>query len=190
MDGWFLAALILSITNIVICLAIFLMPKRQYAIIFRFAFDIVNISNSICLYMYVRDPVIFSIIAAGVVSAVRDVIFLFRGKYKWADSYWWLIFFTIALTVFSVLGWSGWLTLLPVIGTIINTYALYVKDYKYMKMITLVGQVCFIVYYVVLIPESDVLMALNLAVSSTMFISAIVGLGIYFYQKRYSQKAL
>lgn len=188
MNGWYYAALSLSIVSIVICISLFLVPKRKYALILRFAFDIVTIVNSVCLYMYMGDKVLLALVASAAVGSVRDVVFLFRDTYKWADSYWWLIGFSIALTIFAVLGWSSWLTLLPIIGTLINTYALYIKDYIKMKAITLVGQVCFIVYYALLIPESDVLMILNLVVSSAMFISAIVGLGIYFYRKRYSQK--
>lgn len=189
MNGWYVAALALGILSIVICLVLFLVPSRKYALIIRMSFDVVTIINSICIYMYVRDPVLFAIIASSAVGTARDIIFLFREKYKWADSYLWLIFFTVALTVFSVIGWSGWLTLLPVLGTIINTYALYIKDYRNMKLITLVGQACFITYYAVLIPENDILMALNLTVSSAMAVSAIVGLGVYFYHQRYTQKA-
>ena len=189
MNGWYVAAFVLGIVSIVICIALFVVPKRKYALILRFAFDIVTIVNSVCLYMYLQDKVLLALVAGATVGSIRDVIFLFRDKYKWADSYWWLIGFMVALTIFSVLGWSSWLTLLPVLGTLINTYALYIKDYKKMKIITLVGQVCFITYYAVLIPESDVLMILNLVVSSAMFVSAIVGLIIAFRAKSYSQKA-
>ena len=189
MNGWYVAAFVLGIVSIVICIALFIVPKRKYALILRFAFDIVTIVNSVCLYMYLQDKVLLALVAAAAVGSVRDVVFLFRDKYKWADSYWWLIGFTIVLTVFSVLGWSSWLTLLPVLGTIINTYALYIKDYIKMKIITLFGQTFFITYYAVLIPESDVLMILNLVVSSAMFVSAVVGLIIAFRQKSYTQKA-
>jgi hypothetical protein len=58
-----------------------------------------------------------------------------------------------------------------------------------MKAITLIGQVCFITYYAVLIPKSDILMILNLVVSSAMFISAIVGLILSFHAKSNPQKA-
>ena len=189
MNGWYYAALSLSIVSIVICIALFLVPKRKYALILRFTFDIVTIVNSICLYMYLGDNVLLALVASAAVGSIRDVVFLFRDTYKWADSYWWLIGFSIVLTVFAVLGWSSWLTLLPIIGTLINTYALYIKDYIKMKAITLIGQVCFITYYAVLIPKSDILMILNLVVSSAMFISAIVGLILSFHAKSNPQKA-
>ena len=189
MDGWYIAALVLGIVSIVICIALFVVPKRKYALILRFTFDIVTIVNSVCLFMYIKDNVLLALVASASVGAVRDVIFLFREEHAWADSYVWLIIFTIILVVFSVLGWSGWLTLLPIFGTIINTFALYLKDYKKMKIITLFGQVCFITYYAVLIPEGDILMILNLTVSSAMFISAVVGLFVHFYKENHPQKA-
>lgn len=184
MNGWYISALVLSILSIVICVALFVVPKRKYALILRFTFDVVTIVNSVCLYMYIGDKVLLSLVASSAVGAIRDVIFLFRDKYKWADSYWWLLLFTVSLTLFSVLGWSGWLTLLPIIGTIINTYALYLKDYKKMKIITLFGQICFITYYAFLIPEGDILMILNLIVSSAMLISAIFGLTAHYIKQK------
>ena len=139
--------------------------------------------------MYIGDNVLLALVAAAAVGSIRDVIFLFRESHAWADSYVWLILFTIILVVFSILGWSGWLTLLPILGTIINNFALYLKDFKKMKIITLFGQVCFITYYALLIPEGDILMILNLSVSSAMFISAIIGLIVYFYRESHPQKA-
>ncbi|MBE6134223.1 MAG: YgjV family protein [Erysipelotrichaceae bacterium] len=188
MNGWYVAALVLSILSIFICIALFAFPKRKYALILRLAFDIVTIVNSLCLYFYLSDKVLLALVASSSVGAIRDVIFLYRDEYKWADSYFWLIFFTIILTVFSIFGWSGWLTLLPIIGTVINTYALYLKDYKKMKIVTLFGQICFITYYAFLIPEGDILMILNLIVSSAMLVSAIVGLIIQIKKDSYPQK--
>ena len=187
MDGWYVAALVLGIVSIVICFALFIVPKRKYTLILRFTFDIVTTVNAVCLYMYIKDNVLLALVASASVGAIRDVIFFFREKHAWADSYVWLILITITLVVFSILGWSGWLTLLPIAGTIINTFALYLKDFKKMKIITLFGQVCFITYYAVLIPEGDILIILNLIVSSAMFISALTGLIIYFLHKNNPQ---
>lgn len=188
MNGWYIAALVLSILSIFICIALFAFPKRKVALIFRFAFDVITIINSICLYLYLNDKVLLALVASSAVGALRDVVFLFKEKHKWADSYWWLLFFAVALTVFSVLGWGGWLTLLPIIGTVINTYALYLKDYKKMKIVTIFGQICFITYYAFLIPEGDILMILNLIVSSAMLVSAIVGLLFQIKKDSYPQK--
>lgn len=187
MDGWYIAAVALSILSIVICITQFLVPNRKYSLIIRFTFDIVKIACYVCIYMYLQDKVILAMVASGIVGAVRDVVFLFREKYKWADSIIWLFVFSAALIVFSILEWSSWLTLLPIIGTIINTIALYLKDYKKMKMVILVGQIFFITYHAVLIPESDLLMILNLVVSIAYFISALSGLIIYFYKKNNPQ---
>ena len=187
MDGWYIAAVVLSCINIALCLALFLMPKRSYALFVRFAFDIVAIMNAICIYMSVQDKVLLAIVASSSVSAIRDVIFMFREKRAWANSYAWIFLFSIILVVFSIIGWSSWLTLLPIIGTIINTIALYLTDYKKMKGVTIIGQIFFILYYCFLIPESDLLMALNLVISSVMLLSAIIGLLLYFVKARNPQ---
>ncbi|MBO4682345.1 MAG: YgjV family protein [Bacilli bacterium] len=189
MNGWYIAAVALSILSIVICITQFIMPNRKYSLIIRFTFDIVKIACYVCIYMYLQDKVILAMVASGVVGAVRDVIFLYRDKYKWADSIIWLFAFSAALIVFSILEWSSWLTLLPIIGTIINTIALYLKDYKKMKMVVLVGQIFFITYHAVLIPESDLIMILNLIVSVAYFMSALIGLIIYFTHRSNPQNA-
>ena len=189
MDGWYIAAVVLSILSIVICITQFLVSKRNISLIIRFIFDVVKIGCYICIYMYLQDKVILAMVASGVVGAVRDVVFLYREKYEWADSIIWLFVFSIALVVFSVFEWGGWLTLLPIIGTIVNTIALYLKDYKKMKFVILFGQIFFITYHAVLIPESDLLMILNLVVSVAYFLSALIGLIIYFRRKNNPQIA-
>ena len=189
MDGWYIAAVVLSILSIVICITQFLVSKRNISLIIRFVFDVVKIACYICIYMYLQDKVILAMVASGVVGAVRDVVFLYREKYKWADSIIWLFVFSIALVVFSIFEWGGWLTLLPIIGTIVNTIALYLKDYKKMKFVILFGQIFFITYHALLIPESDLLMILNLVVSVAYFLSAFIGLIIYFYKKNNPQIA-
>ena len=189
MDGWYIAAVVLSILSIVICITQFLVSKRNISLVIRFVFDVVKIGCYVCIYMYLQDKVILAMVASGVVGAVRDVVFLYREKYKWADSIIWLFVFSIALVVFSVFEWGGWLTLLPIIGTIVNTIALYLKDYKKMKFVILFGQIFFITYHAVLIPESDLLMILNLVVSVAYFLSAFIGLIIYFHKKNNPQIA-
>ena len=189
MDGWYIAAVVLSILSIVICITQFLVSKRNISLAIRFIFDVVKIGCYVCIYMYLQDKVILAMVASGVVGAVRDVVFLYREKYKWADSIIWLFVFSIALVVFSIFEWGGWLTLLPIIGTIVNTIALYLKDYKKMKMVILFGQIFFITYHAVLIPESDLLMILNLVVSVAYFMSAFIGLIIYFRRKNNPQNA-
>ena len=189
MNGWYIASLVLSIMTVVNCIAIFLVPNRKVALLLRFSFDIISICNSICLFIYLGDKVILALLAGNIVSSIRDVVFYFRGTRRWADSYAWIFIFSIILVTFSVLAWSSWLTLFPIFGTLINTGALYLKDYKKMKIVTLVGQIFFILYYVFLIPEGDILIIINLLASSAMFISALVGLIIYFIKGKHIEKS-
>ena len=41
------------------------------------------------------------------ISFIQLIIFLQRGKYKWADSYFWLVFFILAQVVAGFFTWAG-----------------------------------------------------------------------------------
>ena len=76
------------------------------------------------------------------ISFIQLLIFLQRGKYKWADSYFWLVFFILAQVVAGFFTWAGPYSLFSITAGILSTVAYFVMDekiyrYFYLALITL-----------------------------------------------------
>ena len=76
------------------------------------------------------------------ISFIQLLIFLQRGKYKWADSYFWLVFFILAQVVAGFFTWAGPYSLFSITAGILSTVAYFVMDekiyrYFFLALITL-----------------------------------------------------
>ena len=64
------------------------------------------------------------------ISCIQALVFLQRGKHKWADSKFWLIFFLIVQIVASFFTWNGPFSLFSICAGLLSTVAYYVMDEK------------------------------------------------------------
>jgi len=176
LNGWYIASIIMGVIIIGVSFATFIVPHRRINLILRLSFDILNIINCIFIYFATGVQAILVSLACDAISVVRDIIFYNRKKGNAIDKIYWPIGFDIIFGLSLIWTWSGPITLLPVIGNIINTTALYIYRKKVTRIVTLVGEVLFIVYSALLIPSSSFLTIFNLISSSAMFISALAGL--------------
>ncbi len=76
------------------------------------------------------------------ISFIQLLIFLQRGKYKWADSVFWLVFFVLAQVVAGYFTWDGPYSLFSIVAGILSTVAYFVMDekiyrYFFLALITL-----------------------------------------------------
>ena len=122
------------------------------------------------------------------IQIARDIIFLCKDKYKWANHIFWLFFFEAILMLSLIFTWAGPISLLPTFASAIIGVALYLKNQKIAKSITLVGEAFFIAYYALLINVSDLLTILSLLNSCTFTVSAIIGLANIFIKEYKAKK--
>lgn len=180
-NPWFIAAFILGILVIVICSLSYVFNNRKVVLFFRLSFDIVSVIYGICVYYATGAGAIWAVVITDCVGIIRDIIYIFRDDHKWADNIFWLILFEalfIGSAFFNLKEMP--VALLPVIGSLINNLALYLKNTKTTKILILFGQTFFIVYYILLLSASDMLTILALISSSMFFISALIGLIIIY----------
>lgn len=76
------------------------------------------------------------------VSFIQLLIFLQRGKYKWADSIVWLVIFILVQVIAGIFTWNGPYSLFSICAGILSTIAYYVMDeklyrYFFLALITL-----------------------------------------------------
>lgn len=82
------------------------------------------------------------------ISFVRSLIFLNNQK-KWASSKLWLVGFIGIMIVTGIFTWENPWSILPIVGSVLSTVALWMKDGKHIRMISLLVGPCWLVYNIV-----------------------------------------
>ncbi|MBQ8682918.1 MAG: YgjV family protein [Clostridia bacterium] len=89
-------------------------------------------------------------ILGDVVGGAQDVLAFFRSltfsqrEKKWASSPLWLVGFMAAMVVTGLLTWQSPLSVFPILGSLCSTVALWMKDVKWTRRISLLVGVCWI----------------------------------------------
>lgn len=79
------------------------------------------------------------------ISFVQTMIFLQRGKHKWADGIFWLILFISAQVIAGFFTWNGPFSLFSIGAGILSTAAYYVMDvkkYRYFILALMILWIC------------------------------------------------
>lgn len=182
---WFTSAFVCGILTIIICSLSYIFGKRKIVLLFRLTFDVISVVYGICVYYATGAGAIWAVILTNSIGIARDIVYMLRDKNKWADKIFWLYFFEILFAASAFLNLKEMpIALLPVVGSLINNVALYLKDVKKTKILLLFGQTFFITYYVLLFEASDMLTILALISSSMFFVSALVGLLCLFKKSK------
>ena len=170
----YVIAFILGIFIIIYSFTMFLLPKKNSHLFIKLLFDLNYIVQMLFIYFATGSVGVFAGIASNSVGAVRDVAFI-KSERKETRTYWTigLCALMIALLHFS---YTSPISYLPIFGTLINTTALSFKDKRKTCALTIIGQIFFISYYVLLLAESDFLTILNIISASMLFVSALIGL--------------
>lgn len=93
-------------------------------------------------------------ILGDVVGGVQDVIAFFRSavfsqrEKKWASSPLWLVGFMAAMITAGILTWKNSLSIFPILGSLCSTTALWMKDVRWTRRISLLVGVCWITNHI------------------------------------------
>ena len=105
-----------------------------------------------------------------IVSTIRLLIFLQRGKRKWADSSFWLYFFLILQVVVSFFSFNSWKDLFALTAGFVGIIAYYVIDQKKYRFLSLIFMLLWIVngllkfYPVALVSDTFSLISVTVAI--------------------------
>lgn len=80
------------------------------------------------------------------ISFVRTLIFSNNEKLKWAKSPIWLVFFEIVMIVVGIFTWDNIYSLLAIAGSCLSTVALWMKNSKKIRFVSLFVGPCWIIY--------------------------------------------
>ena len=119
----------------------------------------------------------------GLLSVVRSLIFMQRGKHKWASSIFWLIFFLVAQTLIGVFTFSSWRSLFAVTAGYLQIIAYYVMKENIYRLVILFSFLCWM--------GNSISNGLWVALCSDTFgmVSTIVAIVRYDLKKIHKQKS-
>ena len=79
------------------------------------------------------------------ISTVRTAIFANNSK-KWASSPWWLAGFIAVMIATGIMTWKDPWSILPILGSILSTVALWMKKERNIRLVSLLVGPCWMVY--------------------------------------------
>ncbi len=133
-----IASYLAGLAAIVLALLSFQFKKRKYIMLSQMSASLMSALQYFLIGAFTGGYL-------DVISFLRTLIFSFNGK-KWASSKLWLILFIAAMVGSGISSWAGWISLLPIAGSVFSTVALWMKKEKYIRLISLFAGPCWIIY--------------------------------------------
>lgn len=125
----------------------FLFPRDKRTILkIKLFLDIMNTIQYTLLGAYAGA-------ALNLVMCGREIIFLNKGRRRWADSHVWFfvfIFLVLVSPVYSIVsGKEGWLAIMPACGSVIAVIALGQENPHRLRILAVVGSVPWLIYAII-----------------------------------------
>ena len=96
-----------------------------------------------CVHFIMLGAVTGGILNA--VAATRAIVFVNKGK-KWADNRAWLWIFCVVSVIVGILTWKNYYSILPMLGMLCTTVALWIKTPKYVRLVAFPSSPMWLVY--------------------------------------------
>ena len=81
-----------------------------------------------------------------IVFLIRNTVFYFSKDQKWAQHKAWLVVLLCAVIAAGFVGFRSWLDLLPIVGSIFGTVAMYMKKENMLRLLKLGDSPCWLIY--------------------------------------------
>ena len=136
-----IAAQAVGLIGIACSLISFQYKKREKVMLFQMI-----ASAMFCIQLFMVGAVTGGCIDS--ISFVRTAIFSQNDK-KWASSPIWLYVFIIAMIGTGILTWQDGWSILPILGSVLSTIALWMKKASHIRIVSLFVGPCWLVYNIV-----------------------------------------
>ena len=136
-----IVAQIVGLVGIVCSLLSFQQKERKRVMLFQ-----MTASALFCIQLFMVGAITGGCVDS--ISFVRTAIFSQNDK-KWASSPIWLGVFIVAMIVTGIFTWQNAWSILPIIGSILSTIALWMKKSGHIRIISLFVGPCWLIYNLV-----------------------------------------
>lgn len=157
-------------------LFIFIFPQRNKTMIFKLTNDVMTALNGIFIYYISYSPLILVSVGTCTIGIFRDIVFGLREKYKTLNHIAWPIAFATINLCSLFLTYTGFMSVMPVVGTAVSCMTLYFYDQRIAKSGAIFCQTVYVIYFAVLISSTGALTIFSLIAASTTLLGSIIGL--------------
>ena len=130
---------IISVIGMVLTILSFQMKTRKQILVMQ------TVGSSFFLLSYLMLGSWTGVCLNGV-FLVRNIVFYFGKDKAWARSKLWLPVLLVAAVAAGAVGYHSWLDILPIIGSIFGTFALYMTDENMLRLLKLGDSPCWLIY--------------------------------------------
>lgn len=130
---------VVSIVGMILTIASFQMKTRKQIILVQTAGSTFFLLSYLLLESW-------SAVYLNFVFVIRNIIFYFSKDKKWAQHKVWLVVLLIAVVVAGFIGFRSWMDLLPIIGSVFGTIAMYMKRENMLRLLKLGDSPCWLIY--------------------------------------------
>ncbi|MBQ6832494.1 MAG: YgjV family protein [Oscillospiraceae bacterium] len=128
-----------SILGMLLTIISFQMKTRKQIIAFQTAGSFLFLVSYILLRSW---PAVY----LNVVFLIRNTVFYFGRDQKWSKHKAWLPVLLCAVVAAGSIGFRSWLDLLPIIGSVFGTVAMYMKSENMLRLLKLGDSPCWLIY--------------------------------------------
>ena len=151
-----------GVISIFLQFMIFQMKARKNIILF-------SIASNVGWFTYFALQGDFISGLANVTGLLSNIIFIFRGKYRWADSKLWLALFLCIAGALAIVTFKDWRDVFPMIACLTSTVAFFMMKEQHIRLISIATYMFFMcnsiskLYVVALIADVTALMSAVIA---------------------------
>ena len=130
---------IASIIGMALTIVSFQMKTRKQIILLQTAGSVFFLLSYLLLESW-------SAVYLNVVFLIRNIVFYFSKDKRWAQHKAWLVLLLCAVVAAGSIGFRSWLDLLPIIGSIFGTVAMYMKSENMLRLLKMGDSPCWLIY--------------------------------------------
>jgi hypothetical protein len=115
-----------------------------------------------------------------IIAVVRNFFFKHRSKNKYLDHYFSLLIWIVIFVVIAIFSWKGLISLLAVIGIILGTLGIWVKNTQLIRILSLMSILIWLVHNTIIFSYAGIISA---GVGASSIIIAMIRFDLKFYLK-------
>ena len=131
---------ILSVIAMIVTIASFQMKTRGQILIFQ------TVGSAFFLLSFLLQNEMTAVVL-NCIFLIRNMIFYFGRDKKWAGHWIWLPVLLCAVVAAGIFSFEKWLDLLPVVGSLFGTVAMYMKNENMMRLLKLGDSPCWLIFH-------------------------------------------
>lgn len=130
---------IFSIVGMILTIVSFQMKTRKQILLMQTAGSVFFLLSYILLESWAA-------VYLNIVFLVRNIVFYFSKDKKWAQHKMWLAVLLVAVVAAGFVGFRSWVDILPIIGSVFGTVAMYMTSENMLRLLKLGDSPCWLIY--------------------------------------------